>query len=474
MMRDYQTEFLTASDPEATLFQHVGEFVGSARDLAPFWEPGSPFQILLAGYSGAGNVGSEMRTHEIVRQLRFLLGEDNVGFTALSVGVRLPDDVLPGVRCQHLSERYIAEVVATSAATHHGVVACEGSMFKSTFANVLSGVMAGALAIATRTRKLSVGYGAEVGRMDPMLEAFTRQHVGDAVVLCRNAASLTAAQSLGLDARAGADTAWTFEAASSDRAGRLLRDLGWNGADPLLIVCPMNPFWWPVRPSPAMANALQQTGTHAERHFATVFFHDHSEEIARKYETYMSALAAATAQLIREKGAFPVVVGMDRTDRQACGDLTARLGLRHAPIMGVDSRVADVVAILRRADLLVSSRFHALVGSMPAAIPSVGIAMDERISNLFTESGQTSRLLRADDEDLEANLLRAVRGLDPDAVAANARATTAAAIEGMGRMGLAFCDELARLHPDFPLPDRKRTWQAHVTQADTRVLEASA
>ena len=33
---------------------------------------------------------------------------------------------------------------------HHGVIACEGSMFKSKFANALSTMMAGALGIAAR------------------------------------------------------------------------------------------------------------------------------------------------------------------------------------------------------------------------------------------------------------------------------------------------------------------------------------
>ncbi len=50
---------------------------------------------------------------------------------------------------------------------HHGVVACEGSMFKSKFANALTTMMIGSLGIAAAQNKLSVGYGAEAGHMDP-------------------------------------------------------------------------------------------------------------------------------------------------------------------------------------------------------------------------------------------------------------------------------------------------------------------
>ncbi len=53
---------------------------------------------------------------------------------------------------------------------HHGVVACEGSMFKSKFADALTTMFIGALGIASAENKLSVGYGAEAGFMNPLLE----------------------------------------------------------------------------------------------------------------------------------------------------------------------------------------------------------------------------------------------------------------------------------------------------------------
>lgn len=40
-------------------------------------------------------------------------------------------------------------------------------------------------------------------------------------------------------------------------------------------------------------------------------------------------------------------------------------------------------AVLRASDLLLSSRFHALVGAMPGAVPSIDVSRDERIDNLF-------------------------------------------------------------------------------------------
>src|SRR5262249_56850521 len=52
---------------------------------------------------------------------------------------------------------------------NHGVVACEGSMFKSKFANALTTMMIGSLGHASAENKLSIGYGPEAGHMDSLI-----------------------------------------------------------------------------------------------------------------------------------------------------------------------------------------------------------------------------------------------------------------------------------------------------------------
>ncbi len=58
---------------------------------------------------------------------------------------------------------------------NHGVIACEGSMFKSKFANALTTMMIGSLGLASAENKLSVGYGGEAGHMDPLIRNMCAQ-----------------------------------------------------------------------------------------------------------------------------------------------------------------------------------------------------------------------------------------------------------------------------------------------------------
>jgi polysaccharide pyruvyl transferase WcaK-like protein len=456
-------EFLSSRDPDATMLEHLRHIAIDGASASARWRPGRPLKLLLAGYFGAGNVGSDMRASEIVRQIRFLLGADEVEFTAFALSTDWPSDVLRGV-APRLCDSYVPTAVASAVDEHEAVVACEGSMFKSTFSNVLSATMAASLALAAENGKLAVGYGAEVGAMDAALEELVAARVNRALLLCRNSASLERARGLGLRASLGADTAWTFEAAPREAAARVLGELGWNGSDPVLTVCPANPFWWPVRANPIMAFELEMTGEHKDRLHSSIFFHAKSPEIDRSYRAYLSGLARAVDALRRSMDAFPIAIAMERIDEAACRDLSAELPHPVPILIGHRYSVREVVGVLRLSDLLISSRFHALVGAMPAAVPSVGIANDERIRNLLVDvdSEQAERLIAAGEPDLGERVIKAARTLDRDRVRAASRATVRAAVRGVGSMGMAFVDEVRRLLPEFPLPSRGGDWQAHL------------
>ena len=110
---------------------------------------------------------------------------------------------------------------------HHGVVACEGSMFKSKFANALATMMIGSLGIAAAENKLSIGYGAEAGHMDPLVAKMCARFCKDSLVITRNEESRQILRELGVPTELGTDTAWTFEPLGAEYAQKALR--AWVG-----------------------------------------------------------------------------------------------------------------------------------------------------------------------------------------------------------------------------------------------------
>src|SRR5258707_6837562 len=72
----------------------------------------------------------------------------------------------------------------------------------------------------------------------------------------------------------------------------------------------------------------------------------------------------------------------------------------------------QLVSILRACRMMVSSRYHGIVTSMPALVPSAGITMDERIRNLMNDRGHRELLMNVDDPDLAERTLASLEILD--------------------------------------------------------------
>ena len=85
--------------------------------------------------------------------------------------------------------------------------------------------------------------------MDPLLQKMCRRYCSDSLVITRNIESQELLGKLGVPTELGTDTAWTFEPHGPEYGRKALRDAGWDGTTPVLAVCPINPFWWPVKAS---------------------------------------------------------------------------------------------------------------------------------------------------------------------------------------------------------------------------------
>jgi thioester reductase-like protein len=207
---------------EATAVKHV---LGVHDEQ---WAPGKPLKLLLAGYVGTRNTGADVRVEEMIRQFRHVVGDDQLEMAIMTSDEQLTRRLLPD-RPAEAAPAGVPQVPLRQLPQYHGVVACEGSMFKSKFASALTCMMAGAMGMAVAERKLSVGYGAEAGAMTPSLKQFVADVCKGSLVICRNEPSRAVLGPMGIRTTSGADTAWTFEPAPLPRGEQLLRDAGWDG-----------------------------------------------------------------------------------------------------------------------------------------------------------------------------------------------------------------------------------------------------
>ena len=426
------------------------------------WAPGEKLKLLFAGYNGTRNTGSDVRVNEMLRQIRHILGAGNVNFSVMTQNFDRTKGYFEGTKQVFLPDVF-PPFLYRETRQNHGVVACEGSMFKSKFANALTTMMIGSLGLASAENRLSIGYGGEAGQMDKLIEEMCARYVHDSLVITRNVESQSVLGKLGISTELGTDTAWTFDPHPDAYGRKALRDAGWDEKTPVLVLCPIHPFVWPVKASLARYAARMITGAYKHSQYRSVYFHESGREVDRKFKHYLDGFVSATRAFTQKHRVFTVLAAMERLDAVACRAIAAEIpGL---PIFTSDDYdMYQLVSILRQCTYMVSSRYHGIVTSMPSLVASAGVTMDERIRNLMRERGHQHLFLTVDDPDLGGKMLEMMEKLvdEADSVREGIGQAVVRNLKVMARMGIIFEDTLRGQYPEFPLHRGVRSWEEYL------------
>jgi len=430
--------------------------------LGKRWTPGEKLKLLFAGYNGTRNTGSDVRVQETLRQLRHVLGAQNVDFSVMTQNFEHTRGYFDGTKQVYLPDVY-PPFLFREVHANHGVVACEGSMFKSKFANALTTMMIGSLGLASAQNKLSVAYAGDAGHMDDLLQWMCGRYTSESLVITRSLESQQLLTGLGVPNELGADTAWTFEPRPQEYGRAALRRAGWDEKTPILALCPIHPFVWPVRASIAKYMASVTSGAYRDSQYRTVYFFESGAEVGRKFKRYVDGYTQATKTFLKRHKVFPILVAMERLDAVACR--TIEREIPGTPVFTSDDfDMFELVSILRACTYMVSSRYHGIVTCMPAGVVSAGVTMDERIHNLMRERGHGHLLLTVDDPDLGPKLLDVMERLvvEADAIRDSIGRTVVTNLKAMSRMAVFFEDELRKTYPEFPVRKGVLSWEGNL------------
>jgi polysaccharide pyruvyl transferase WcaK-like protein len=439
--------------------------------LGKRWTPGEQLKILFAGYNGTRNTGSDVRVQETLRQIRHVLGAKNVDFSVMTQDFDRTKGYFEGTRQVYLPDVF-PPFLFREVHANHGVVSCEGSMFKSKFANALTTMMIGSLGLASAENKLSVAYAGDAGHMDDLIQWMCARYTKDSLVITRSLESQQLLSGLGVPNELGADTAWTFEPHPPEFARKVLREAGWDEKTPILVLCPIHPFVWPVRASIGKYIARATTGAYKNSQYRTVYFFESGKDVDRKLKHYISGYTNATKAFLQKHKVFPILVAMERLDAVACREIAK-------DIPGIPTFTSDdydmfqLVSLLRECTYMVSSRYHGIVTCMPAQVVSAGVTMDERIRNLMRERGHQHLLLNVDDPDLEPKLLRVMESLvvEADEIRDSIGRTVVGNLKAMARMAVFLEDEVRKTYPEFPLRQGVLSWEDNLPPLNDTLLK---
>ncbi len=268
---------------------------------------------------------------------------------------------------------------------------------------------------------------------------------------------------LGISTELGTDTAWTFEPHPDAYGRKALHDAGWDEKTPVLVLCPIHPFVWPVKASIAKYIARVTTGAYKDSQYRTVYFHESGAENDRKFKHYIDGFVTSTRVFQQKHKVFTVLAATERLDAVACRAIASEIpGL---PIFTSDEYdMYQLVSILRQASYMVSSRYHGIVTCMPSLVASAGVTMDERIRNLMRDRGHNHLCVSVDDPDLGPKMLQMMETLvaESESIRQGIGDTVVRNLKVMARMGVIFEDLMRRQYPEFPLRGGVRSWEEYL------------
>jgi len=165
----------------------------------------------------------------------------------------------------------------------------------------------------------------------------------------------------------------------------------------------------------------------------------------------------------KQRKVFVIMVATERLDARPANRIAEELG--GIPVLTSDRyNMYELVSILRCCHMMASSRYHGIVTSMPALVPSAGITMDERIRNLMRERGHQELLTTVDDPDLESKLLAALNVLatEGERISDGIARTVVKNLKMMAQMGVFFEEEVQRRYPEFPTRNGEWSWEDYL------------
>ena len=354
----------------------------------------SPPRILLIGYSGANNTGAEALLQADIEDLRAVFGEDAL----LTVpALKDPDNLRrylhegPALRIVAMPSLFLA-ATRRLVREHDLVVLVEGSAYMDTWTSALLWYFLWATRCAHREGKPCLAYAVDAGELRSLNRRLVRRLASTTdLIVTRSEAAAERLRAWGVTAPidSTADNAFTFEPRGIDREWARIRWL--EDERPPLGLAAVDFSRWPV--------VIRPWGRRENRYRWPYYF---SDSPARR--DARAALARRYARLadraIAEHDRPVALLCMEELDEPIARAIRAEMA--HPERARVfSSRELDasrMTALLQSLGALVTSRYHASVLSLAAAVPQLAVGHDLRLRTLFGELGLDRRYFVRPDE----------------------------------------------------------------------------
>lgn len=351
------------------------------RDATQAQDEGRAPRVLLVGYNGANNTGSETRLLSIIDDVRAVLGPEAV--------ITIP--TLNRVNLCRYIEEAPNQVVAPIPSIYFNairrlvresdlVLLVEGSCYMDTWTSALLWAFLWATKQASKQGKPSMAYAVDSGNLSTSnLKRVRRDASMTDLIVMRTQAAADRLREYGVDApmEVTADTSFTFRMDPADEGilGRLWPEAA-SGS--VVGIAPVDFYMWPV--------VIRPCGRSGDCYKWPYYF-SRSRERTEATRRLAEGLAHQARSLIDDHDKHVALLCMEELDGNIAAQVKALVDRdeRVRIFSSCDYVASEMQGMLKDLDLLITSRYHSVVLSSPAEVPVVAIGHDPRVEDLLRD-----------------------------------------------------------------------------------------
>lgn len=353
-------------------------------------------RVLLVGYNGANNTGSEARLLEIVKEVREVMGDDTK-ITVPTLNERnlrryLKEDRT--IRIAPIPSIYFFEL-RRLVRSHDLIMLVEGSCYMDTWTSALLWAFLGATKYAQSYDKASLAYAVDAGKVSKANASRVRKEASKTgLIITRTEAAAERLRGWGVTApmEATADTAFTFHI--DDTPQEYISEV-WPEADRGVIgFSVVNFHLWPV--------VLRPFGRR-DMCYQWPYYYSYSRKRVEAAGQLARLYAKEADRIVDVHDRSVAFIAMEALDEPLAVEIKKRMknADRARVFSSNEFDAAEMTYVLRDLDMLITSRYHASVLSLASGVPQIAIGHDLRLWDLYGDLGiREGRFRRYDSPDV--------------------------------------------------------------------------
>ncbi len=351
-------------------------------------------RILLVGYNGANNTGAEAKLLVIIDEIRSILGQDAI-FTVPTLNeanLRRYLQESSNLKIKPVRPSVFPIDIYNLVKQNDLIVIVEGSCYLDTWGQALLWYYLLATRYAHSMKKPCIAYSVDAGSASRFNRWLIRREASktDLIMARTNkAAERLRKWQVNAPIEVTADNAFAFKPKPQD--ADLLKRV-WPQASHVVGLAAEDIYIWPVQMRP----------WGRKKHcYRWPYYYQHSKSCQEKSGLLAEVLAVQADELVEKYDKDVALLSMEGLDTTFTTKIQQHM--KHADRTKVFSSInynaSQMTSVLRSLDLLITSRYHAGVLSLPSLVPQTAIGHDLRIQDFYSDLGIPELFVDHEDPD---------------------------------------------------------------------------